>query len=46
MRSSVGTGSNKEAGVLRDILRYVLMVVASAILAALAELLRPKKPSK
>ena len=42
MRSSVGSGDNR-----RPVMwKHILMVVVSAILSALAELLRPKKPRK
>jgi hypothetical protein len=42
MRSSVANGNNTEVVVWK----HILMVVISAVLSALAELLRPKKPSK
>ena len=42
MLSSVGSSTTKDAVMLK----HILMVVVSAILSALAELLRPRKPLK
>jgi hypothetical protein len=42
MRSFVGSGGKQEALMWK----HILMVVVSALLSALAELLRPKKPRK
>jgi hypothetical protein len=39
MRSSIGSGDKQEVVMLK----HVLMVIVSAILSALAELLRPTK---
>jgi hypothetical protein len=42
MRSSAGSGGKQEIVMWK----HILMVVVSAILSALAELLRPTKPRK
>lgn len=42
MPSSVASGDKQEAVMWK----HILMVVVSAVLSALAELLRPKKPRK
>jgi hypothetical protein len=42
MLSSVGSSTAKDAVMLK----HILMIVVSAILSALAELLRPRKPRK
>jgi hypothetical protein len=42
MRSSVCSRTTKDAVMLK----HILMIIVSAILSALADLLRPKKPLK